>query len=386
MPRIAFLKPVRPSLFKYIIRLSQVWRSGVFTNFGKQHERFEDELKMYLGTESLALCTNGTQAQVTLMKLLASRTGKREVITTPYSFISSAASIINAGLTPVFVDIDDKLSLDVRQVESAISKETLGILSVDVYGIPNNCIELNKLARSFDICHIGDKSHSFGVTILGNSSLLSCDYVFASMHATKIMSAIEGGLIINNSGGYPSSTDMNNYNNFGFEDDDSIVLGINGKMDELRAAFGRLCLANINSTVEKRKLVFEEYLKQGLEPYIYPTYLELHKSRNTELNYSYLPIIVHPNDRPTLLERLKANDIIIKVYFDRVIPSYTSFSNSPQLWKIESTSQLKNAYSLSKSVVTLPLHQKLSRKDIRTISQIVRMFTAKAPFTSSSHP
>src|SRR6202167_3912678 len=96
-------RPELPSLAEFIPDLQEIWDSKVLTNGGPFHDRFEQALCAYLGVKHIALFTNATIGLVTALQALRV-TG--EVITTPYSFVATAHSLLWNGIKPVFVDID----------------------------------------------------------------------------------------------------------------------------------------------------------------------------------------------------------------------------------------------------------------------------------------
>src|SRR6201999_2637759 len=132
--RIYVTRPELPSLDDFIPSLRKIWDSKILTNSGPFHEQFEQALCEYLGVKHIALFANATIALVTALQALRI-TG--EVITTPYSFVATAHSLLWNGIKPVFVDIDpDTLNLDPEKIEAAITPQTTAILPVHVYGRP----------------------------------------------------------------------------------------------------------------------------------------------------------------------------------------------------------------------------------------------------------
>ena len=127
-------QPSLPALAEFIPYLEEIWSSKLVTNGGPFHHQLEQELCDYLGVKFLSLFTNGTIALVTALQALRI-TG--EVITTPYSFVATAHSLLWNGNKPVFVDIDpNTLNLDPAKIEAAITSATSAILPVHVYGHP----------------------------------------------------------------------------------------------------------------------------------------------------------------------------------------------------------------------------------------------------------
>jgi len=129
-------QPHLPPLEEFMPYLEQIWESKLLTNCGPFHHQLEKELGDYLGVEHLALFANGTLALVTALQSLRI---SGEVITTPFSFVATAHSLLWNNIKPVFVDIDPhSFNLDPDQIEAAITPHTTAILPVHVYGNPCN--------------------------------------------------------------------------------------------------------------------------------------------------------------------------------------------------------------------------------------------------------
>lgn len=165
--------PLLPPLEEFIPYLEQIWQSKHLTNSGPFHQQFEAALAKYLGVEYLSLFSNGTLALLTALQALRV---KGEVITTPYSFVATAHTILWNSLKPVFVDIDPKTcNMDPRKIEAAITPETTAILPVHCYGIPCNVDEIQRIADMYDLRVIYDAAHAFGVKENGSSILTHGD-------------------------------------------------------------------------------------------------------------------------------------------------------------------------------------------------------------------
>ena len=127
-------QPQLPPLEEFLPYLQQIWDNKILTNGGPFHHRLEQALCDYLGVKYLALFTNGTLALMTALQALRV-TG--EVITTPYSFVATAHSLLWNGIKPVFVDIDPvSFNIDPNKIEAAITPQTTAIMPVHCYGHP----------------------------------------------------------------------------------------------------------------------------------------------------------------------------------------------------------------------------------------------------------
>ena len=185
-------QPVLPELDDFIPYLEQIWKNKILTNCGPLHQQLEKELCDYLGVEYISLFNNGTIALLTALQALNLAEG--EVITTPYTFVATAHSIVWNKLTPVFVDIDPETSnIDPAKAEQAITAKTVAIMPVHCYGIPCDVEYLQKIADQNNLKLIYDAAHAFGVKHLGQSLLNYGDLSVISFHATKVFNTFEGG-------------------------------------------------------------------------------------------------------------------------------------------------------------------------------------------------
>ena len=98
-------KPFLPPFEDFTHDLEKIWSSGILTNGGPYHQRFEHELGKFLGVEHISLFTNATIGLITALQALRI---SGEVITTPYSFVATSHSLLWNGIVPVFVDIDSQ--------------------------------------------------------------------------------------------------------------------------------------------------------------------------------------------------------------------------------------------------------------------------------------
>jgi len=319
----------------------------------------------YLGVDHLALFTNGTIALVTALQTLRI-TG--EVITTPFSFVATAHSLLWNGLTPVFVDIDPtSCNLDPEKIEQAITPRTTAIMPVHCYGTPCNVERIQKIADTYGLKVIYDAAHTFGVKYKGESLLNHGDLSILSFHATKVYNTFEGGAIICPDAKTKQRIDY--LKNFGFADEVTVMApGINGKMSEINAAFGLLQLKHVDTAIAKRGEIDALY-RQGLSAVKGITCLSV--PVDTERTFSYFPVLVgsdYPLSRDELYSRLKEKNIHARRYFYPLIsdmPMYRGLSSADQ-------SNLPVAEALSQQVLCLPIYPDLTLEDVLTVIEIVR--------------
>ena len=345
-------QPVLPPLEEFIPYLQEIWDNKILTNGGPFHQQLEKALCDYLGVNHLALFTNGTLALVTALQALRI-TG--EVITTPYSFVATAHSLLWNGIKPVFVDIDpNTLNLDPDKIEAAITPQTTAIMPVHCYGHPCDVQRIQKIADNYGLKIIYDAAHAFGVQNHDGSILNHGDLSVLSFHATKVFNTFEGGAIICPDA--KTKQRIDHLKNFGFVDEITVVApGINGKMSELNAALGLLQLKGIDAVLQKRKTIDTHY-RQGLAG-VKGIHC-LTDAGEQVANYSYFPILVrsdYPLSRDALYQKLKDQGIYARRYFYPLISDFPMYRGLPSA----APSNLPVAKKAANQVICLPIYPDL---------------------------
>lgn len=364
--QILVTSPLLPALGEFTDSLKQIWDSRWLTNGGAFHEQFEQALADYLGVEYVSLFTNGTLPLITALQALGLTKG--EVITTPYSFVATTHSIWWNGLTPVFVDIDPRTgNMDPTKIETAITERTVAIMPVHVYGQPCDNERIEAIAKQHGLKVIYDAAHAFGVRKDGMSILNWGDISTLSFHATKVFGTIEGGALVCHSREMKEKID--HLKNFGFEDEVTVVApGINGKMDEVRAAFGLLNLKQVDAAIDRRHEIANRY-REVLADIKGITCLP--EQPNVRYNYGYFPIFVDSTlygmSRDALYEKLKTANIFGRRYFYPLISTFAPYNTYPSA----APSNLPMATKLADSVICLPLHHALSEKDVERVIKCI---------------
>lgn len=356
-------QPHLPPLEEYIPYLKQIWENKILTNGGPFHQQLEKALREYLGVEHIALFSNGTLALITALQALRV-TG--EVITTPYSFVATAHSLLWHGNKPVFVDVEpETLNLDPSKIEAAITPQTTAIMPVHCYGNPCDVAAIQKIADNYNLRVIYDACHTFGVEDNGGSVLRHGDLSCISFHATKVFNTFEGGAIVCPDA--KTKQRIDHLKNFGFVDETTVVApGINGKMSEINAAFGMLQLQHMDTILMRRAEVDKVY-REGLGDVQGIRCLPQTASRTR--NYSYFPILVgaeYPLSRDTLYQKLKDHGINGRRYFYPLISEFSMYRGLPSA----APSNLPVATEAAQRVLCLPMYPSL---DIDSQQRIIRL-------------
>lgn len=356
-------QPQLPPVEEFYPYLQQIWQNKILTNGGPFHQQFEAALCEYLGVEHLALFSNGTLALVTALQALRI-TG--EVITTPYSFVATAHSLLWNGIKPVFVDVEPgTLNLNPKAIEAAITPQTTAIMPVHCYGRPCDVRAIQVLADNYNLKVIYDAAHAFGVRDTSGSILRYGDLSVLSFHATKVFNTFEGGAIICPDA--KTKQRIDHLKNFGFVDEVTVVApGINGKMSEINAAFGLLQLQGIDGAIARRREIDGQYRRLLAEvPGIHCM-----EAAGEIANHSYFPILVRDGyrlSRDALYDRLKQSGIFARRYFYPLITDFPMYRGLPSA----APANLPVATAAAQQVLCLPIYPAMEDSDVMRIAMTI---------------
>ena len=336
--------------------LHGIWDRNWLTNDGPVLKEFEAGLGKAVGVEYLKVVGNGTVA----LQLAYQAMGiEGEVITTPISYVATTSSLVWERCTPVFVDVlPTTLCIDPAAIEAAITPRTTAIVATHCYGLPCDVDAIAAIAAKHGLKVIYDAAHAVGSTYKGQSLLSYGDMSTTSLHATKLLHAVEGGAIISST----AELDRKIFYNRNFGHDGPEVfngVGINGKMSEFHAAVGLVNLRHFDDIVAHRKECHALY-NAALE---HASVTNLQVPEGTDWNCSYYPVLFDSEQALfRTLEALAADGITARRYF------YPSLDT---LDYVDST-ELPVAHDVTRRVACLPLMYQLTAEDIERVAAIIQ--------------
>lgn len=374
--KILVTKSSMPDMQEYFDEVKELWDTHWITNMGPKHNKLEELLSEYLDIDkdNIALFVNGHQALECIIE--AFKLGKEkndkgevkdEVITTPFTFVSTTNAIVRKGLKPVFCDIkEDDYTIDETKIEELITDRTCAIIPVHVYGNVCNVEEIDRLGEKYNLKVIYDAAHAFGVKKDGISCAKFGDASIYSFHATKVFNTIEGGAVVFKKNEMKQL--LNNWKNFGITDPEHVeYVGGNAKMNEFAAAMGICNLKHIDDDIEKRKQLYDKYLEilSGIKGVILNK-----KNDDTISNYAYFPVMFDEKkvgvSRDKIFEALEQNEIYARKYFFPLTSQYDCYKG---MFDADKTPV---ALKMSKEVLTLPIYPDLSLEEVDRICDIIK--------------
>jgi len=361
-------RPLLPDLKEVYHELEKIWASKWLTNNGPEHQILEEELRRQLKVPNLSLFNNGTLA---LMVAINSLGLKSEVITTPFTFPATPHSLFWNGITPVFCDIDEQsMTIDPDKIEQMVTPRTTAILGVHIFGAPCYIEKIQEIANRHGLKVIYDAAHAFDTEVDGTGIGNFGDISMFSFHTTKLFHTAEGGALTCKDTDLKRCIDL--LKNFGIKNEDEVVMpGINGKMNEIQAALGLINLRYLEAEREKRKRIIDTYTQclsdiEGIRLNELP--------KNVRNSYQYVVIRIEQErfgiSRDELYTRLKEYNVFPRKYFYPLCSDYPCYRNLASA----APANLPVAKKVVNEVLCLPLYGELAIASAEKICELIRMF------------
>lgn len=358
------------------LAIQNVISSGNFIG-GKEVERLEKRLAEYVGVKHCITCANGTEAMTLIMMAWDIKEGDA-VFVPDFTFFSTGEVVSFRGATPIFVDVDkDTFNIDTLKLENAIKKvieegklNPKVIIPVDLFGLPANHIEIEKIAKKYDLKVLEDAAQGFGGSINGRKACSFGDVATTSFFPAKPLGCYgDGGAIFTNDDKLEQL--LNSYKVHGKGEDkyDNVRIGLNSRLDSIQAAILNVKLtAFIEHELEDVNRVYEIYngnLKEIVEtPLIPDGYVSSFAQYTIKLR--------NREERDRLQLKLKESEIPSMVYYVKPMHKQTAFE---AIKYEESDFEITNM--LSETVLSLPMHPYLKQIEILEICDNMKYFFNK---------
>lgn len=354
-----------PSWDRYEAAFRGIFERQYYNNNGPLHEELEEKLQQFLGVKHAICVSNATLG---LMMLADAMELSGKVILPAFTFVASAQSLTWAGLKPVFCDIDlDTHQIAIDRIGALIDEDVSAIMGVNLWGGACNPKALAEVAKANGVQLYFDSAHAFGCAVdgvkIGNFGRAE---VF-SFHATKILSATEGGCICTNDDDLAARL-RSIRPSYGADKPVNIVRVANARMSEAQAAIALMSLEDFPENQKNNEALYRLYETQlnaipGLH-LVKPTGVSFS-------NYQYLVCSVDEREfglpRDLLIDILKAENVVARRYFypglHRTIPYAQEL---PQYLDC-----LPNTDSLCSSCIQFPIGALVNAQSVERICNIL---------------
>lgn len=364
MKKILVTRSSMPDYDEYVEMIKPLWDSRWLTNMGTYHSELEKKLKEFLQVKEVSLMVNGHMSLEMAIQAMDFPKGS-QVITTPFTFISTTHAIIRNGLEPVFCDIKlEDYTMDESRIEELITEKTVAIVPVHVYGNICNIDRIQEIAQKHNLKVIYDACHAFGESYKGTNVSNYGDASVFSFHATKVFNTVEGGAVTSSSKELYDR--LYNLKNFGIRGEELIEdVGANAKLNELSAIMGICNLKNVENNILLRKERVDRYLTMLQDV----TNLSMQKFDRPDVsyNYGYFPIMFKDKEtRDKVSDALKENNIFPRKYF------YPLTSDAECFHDRFKDADIQVARYVSDRILVVPLYPELDVSDIDRICSIIK--------------
>lgn len=341
---------------------------------GKPVADLEKELAEYVGVKHCITCANGTDA-LTLV-LMAWGIGKGDAVFVPaFTFFASAEVVSYEGAVPVFVDVDERtFNLDANRLEKAIVKviedgkvTPRAIIAVDLFGLPANYIEIQRIATKYGLLLLEDGAQGFGGRIGDKKACSFGDAATTSFFPAKPLGCYgDGGAVFTNDDAVADYITSAKFHGKGNDKYDNIRIGMNSRLDTIQAAILKPKLeAFKNYELDAVNRAYHLYTEKLSNIVKTPTIPQDFYSSFAQ----YTIILKNKQQRENLKEYLKNHGIPAMVYYPKPMHLQSAFQNLGYR-----QGDFPVAENLCDCVLSLPMHPYLEEKEIDFVANKVKQF------------
>jgi perosamine synthetase len=361
-PMIPITRPLIGELEEKLVL--EVLRSGRLTQ-GPMVERFEEDVRLLVGTRHAVAVANGTDALIA--SLLSHGLGPGdEVITSPFTFVATLNAILHVGATPRFVDIGDDFNLDPDLLADAIGPATRAILPIHLFGLPADMTRITSAIGDRDLLVVEDAAQSLGATE-GRRPVGSFGTGCFSFYATKNVTTGEGGMVTTDDDAVASALRILRHQGQRGRYDYARP-GFNLRMTEMQAAIGVAQMSRLPDIIALRRL-HARTLTEGLAG-IPGLVLPSEPAGRTHVYHQFTVRVTSEarTTRDRLAQRLRRAGIESGVYYPRPVFDYPCFRLDPRI----GSPATPRATAVGREVLSLPVHPGLTEHDLSRIVDSVR--------------
>lgn len=323
---------------------------------GEEVQILEQELQKFSGAKYAITCSSGTDALLLALMAIDIQPDD-EVITTPFTWISTGEMIALLKAKPVFVDIEpDTYNIDANLIEKAITKKTKAIMPVSLYGQPADIDAIQDVADKYKLKVIIDGAQSFGSTYNNKTDSNLGDFSTTSFFPSKPLGCYgDGGAVFTNNDEYAKKIKLLRVHGQ-IKRYHHQYIGIGGRLDTVQAAVLLAKLQNFNQELKDRQRVADQYTKILSKKYETP----IIKPNRTSAWAQYT---IRVSDRENFQSKLKDHGIPTSVFYPIPLNMQECFK-----YLRSNNSEFPNSDMASKEVLSIPMNPFLNDTQIKYIT------------------
>lgn len=341
---------------------------------GKEINTLEQRLAGYVGVKHCISCANGTEAMTLLMMAWDIKEGDA-VFVPDFTFFSTGEVVSFRGATPIFVDVDkNTFNIDTVKLEKAICKvieegklTPKVIIPVDLFGLPANYIEIERIAKKYNLRVLEDAAQGFGGSINGKKTCSFGNAATTSFFPAKPLGCYgDGGAIFTDNDKLADLLNSLKVHGKGDNKYDNVRIGVNSRLDTIQAAVLNVKLtAFIDHELEDVNRVYRLYTEKLKGVVKTPIIPEGYVSSFAQ----YTIKLKNKNERDMLQAKLKENKIPSMVYYIKPMHKQGAFAEYQY-----NDSDFKVTNELCETVLSLPMHPYFSDEDIKCVTELIKKF------------
>lgn len=339
--------------------ISRVLNSTQFI-LGNEVSALEQEFAAYCDAEYGIAVNSGTSA-LHLALLAAGISAGDEVITTPFTFVATVAAIHYTGATPIFVDINPATyTIDVTQIERAITERTKAIVPIHLYGQPADMESLLEIAQRYELIVIEDAAQAHGAEYKGHRVGSIGDLGCFSFYPGKNLGAYgEAGMVVTNNPEYAHTIRM--LRDWGQERKYHHVLkGYNYRMDGLQGAILRVKLRYLDTWTEARRSHAAYYDRLLANAKVM---IPMVTSCNRHVYHVYA---IRSPQRDTLQNKLHEREIHTGIHYPIPVHLQSAYADLGY-----QAGDFPWAELIARETLSLPMYAELSQEQLERVSDTV---------------
>ncbi len=340
---------------------------------GEEVKILENRLAKYVGVKHCITCANGTEAMTLVLMAWGIKEGDA-VFVPDFTFFSTGEVVAFRGATPVFVDVrEDTFNIDIVKLEQAIKKvleegklTPKVIIPVDLFGLPADHYEIEKIAKKYNLLVLEDGAQGFGGSINGKKACSFGDAATTSFFPAKPLGCYgDGGAIFTNDDALAELLRSYKVHGKGVNKYDNVRIGVNSRLDTIQAAILNVKLtAFIEHELEDVNHVYVEYTQRLREVVETPIIPEGYISSFAQ----YTIKLKNREERDQLRTRLEEEGIPARVYYEKPMHMQKAFVDLGCNYY-----DCDVASKLCEIVLSLPIHPYMEKKEIEKVSNTIRL-------------